>query len=163
AARENGAVTMGDLSKTPVTGQHLQAERADVLAAAFSPDGRRLVTGEGVRGRPLMPNEVKLWDLAGGTKPISLKGHNAAVSSVAYAPDGRSVASGDAQGILRMWDTATHQQRFTRKAHARMIRGIVYAPDSKTVITVDGVYQSPGEIKLWEVATGTELARLGRH
>jgi WD40 repeat protein len=85
------------------------------------------------------------------------------VSSVAYAPNGRTVASGDAQGILRCWDTTTHQQRFTRKAHARMIRGIVYAPDSKTVITVDGVYQSPGEVKLWEVASGTELARLGGH
>jgi WD40 repeat protein len=82
---------------------------------------------------------------------------------VAYAPDGQTFASGDQQGMLTVWEAGSGQVRFMHKGHARMIRGIAYAPDSKTLATVDGTWGSASEVKLWDVAAGTELALLERN
>jgi WD40 repeat protein len=68
---------------------------------AFSPDGRRIVSGSWV-------NSLRLWDAASG-KPIGppLQGHTDWVWSVAYSPDGRRIVSGSRDNSLRLWDAAS--------------------------------------------------------
>ena len=53
---------------------------------AFSPDGRRIVSGS-------YDKTVKVWDAATGQEMLTLKGHTA-VYSVAFSPDGRRIARG---------------------------------------------------------------------
>ncbi len=67
---------------------------------AFSPDGRRIVSGH-------MNTAVTVWDAATGEPLAQMSGHTKRALSVAFSPDGRVVASGSEDGTARLWDAAT--------------------------------------------------------
>ena len=58
-----------------------------MYSAAFSPDGRHIVSASN-------DNTRRIWDAETG-KPIGapLKGHESAVNSAAFSPDGRRIVS----------------------------------------------------------------------
>jgi WD40 repeat protein len=66
---------------------------------AFSPDGRRIVSGH-------MNNAVTVWDAATGQQLARMTGHAKRALAVAFSPDGRVVASGSEDGTARLWDAA---------------------------------------------------------
>src|SRR5207247_10534201 len=64
---------------------------------------------------------------------------------------------------IRLWDTATGQLRTTLKGHTQSVYVVDFSPDGKLLASATGIFQqalrnNPGEIKLWEIATGKELA-----
>src|SRR5581483_3205468 len=63
---------------------------------AFSPDGRRLVTGHQV-------GTIRVWDATDEAELAALRGHTGAVVSLAFSPDGRRLASGGDDGAVRVW------------------------------------------------------------
>jgi WD40 repeat protein len=70
---------------------------------AFSPDGRRIVSGSYDR-------TLRLWDAATG-QPIGspLQGHTNWVTSVAFSTNGRRIISGSYDRTLRLLDAASGQ------------------------------------------------------
>ena len=78
---------------------------------AFSPDGRRIVSGS-------HDKTVKVWDTATGQETMTLKGHAAGVSSAAFSPDGRRIVSASWDKTLKVWDAATGRETITLKGHA---------------------------------------------
>ena len=58
-----------------------------IYALAFTPDGKRLVTGAADRS-------VKVWDVATGTRLYTLSESTDAVNTIAISPDGKRVAAG---------------------------------------------------------------------
>jgi len=72
--------------------------------AAFSPDGKYLVTGS-------WDGEVIVWDLASGTVRHTMRGHTDSVTAVAFSPSGKIIASAGTDATLRFWDTVTGQER----------------------------------------------------
>jgi WD40 repeat protein len=67
-----------------------------VNALAFSPDGKRLVSGS-------EDQTLKVWDLATGQALLTLRGHQDGVRTVAFSPDGRRIASAT-RSEVRLWD-----------------------------------------------------------
>jgi tetratricopeptide (TPR) repeat protein len=70
-------------------------DRADRVA--FSPDGRRLISGS-------HDHTIKVWDVATGQELQTLRGHTGATWGVAFSPDGQWLASASQDRTVRLWD-----------------------------------------------------------
>jgi WD40 repeat protein len=94
----------------------LTGHSMDVVAMAFSPDGRRLATAS-------FDRTVKLWDMETGQEVLTLRGHTAGVVSVAFGPDGNQIVTGGIDFTARVWNatpvtsslTAEHDARYRKK------------------------------------------------
>jgi WD40 repeat protein len=75
-----------------------------IRCLAFSPGGRRVVTGdeEGV---------VKLWDMRTGLEVLSLQAHERAVNGVSFSPDGKLIYTASADHTVKVWDGSPQDTR----------------------------------------------------
>lgn len=80
------------------TGKEIKRiKTAHAYCAAFSPDGKRIVTGG------YFDNTVRVWDIESGKALHSYKGHTGGVTCVTFFPDGKRIASASADGTARIW------------------------------------------------------------
>jgi WD40 repeat protein len=68
-----------------------------VSSVVFSPDGKLLASGSWDR-------TVKLWAVASGQEPRTLRGYADKVSSVVFSPDGKLLASSGLDSTAKIWD-----------------------------------------------------------
>jgi WD40 repeat protein/serine/threonine protein kinase len=132
-----------------------------VWAVAFSPDGRLLASTS-------LDKTVRLWDVATGATVHVLTGHTARVWGVAFSRDGRRLASAGGDRTVKVWDTATGQLLLNLAGHSSAVLSVAFAPDGKTLAastaeTARVLTSEPGEIKLWDLATGKERMTLQGH
>ena len=86
-------VLSGELALWSSEGNQLMAWKGhdhEVLAVAFSPDGKTLATGSGTSapasGTELWTGEIKLWDVASQQRRAILRGHDSPVYDLAFSP-----------------------------------------------------------------------------
>jgi len=100
-----------------------------VLALAFLPDGRRIVTCS-------YDKTLSLWDMRNGVVLKKMEGHRGWVRSVAVSGDGRLIASGDTSGELIVWHGDSGNCLIQAvKVHSKQICSVAFSPDGTVLAT----------------------------
>ncbi len=123
-----------------------------VHSAAFSPDGRRIVTGS-------YDHTAKVWDVGSGKELLTLKGHNADVNAAVFSPGGGWIATASTDGTARLWDAATGLEVRAFKGHSGLIESLAFSPDGQRTVTASWDRTA----RVWEAASGKELLTFRGH
>jgi WD40 repeat protein len=130
-----------------------------IFSVAFSPDGKTLVSGS-------RDKSAKLWDVVRNQKGDILQGPAGSHNEVSFSPDSKVLAAGTGNGTVTLWDVATGRAVATLKGHKESVRCVAFSPDGKILASGSGIWFAHGraskadEIKLWNVASGREVATL---
>jgi WD40 repeat protein/serine/threonine protein kinase/DNA-binding XRE family transcriptional regulator len=134
------------------TGQELQTltgHTAPIGEVAFSPDGRLALTGSA-------DGTARLWDVQTGQEHQTLTGYTDLANGVAFSPNGQYAFIGGWDGFVLLWDVETGREvRLIEEAEG--VREVVLSPDGQYLLTGNML---TNEVRLWEVMTGQEVARL---
>ena len=77
----------------------LRGQTEPVIAAAFTPDGRRVATAS-------RKGAVNLWDITSGQQTCSLDAGTKEINSLAFSADGWQLAALGRDGLVKLWDCA---------------------------------------------------------
>jgi WD40 repeat protein/energy-coupling factor transporter ATP-binding protein EcfA2 len=123
-----------------------------VLACAFSPDGRLILSGS-------VDNSLRLWDAASGKLIRSLEGHSNGVMACAFSPDGRLILSGSADNSLRLWDAASGKLIRSLEGHSKVVWACAFSPDGRLILSGS----DDNSLRLWDAASGKLIRSLKGH
>jgi hypothetical protein len=125
----------------------LRGHRAAVKSVAFSPDGRRIVTGSSDK-------TAKVWDAASGKELLTLKGHSGGIDSVAFSPDGQRIVTGSSDKTAKVWEAAGGKALLKLYGHSAGIDSAAFSPDGQRIVTGS----SDKTAKVWEAARADQVA-----
>ena len=135
-----------------------------VTGIAWSPDGKRLATSAGDDTRPTKGGEVKVWDASTGEVQQTFELHKKGATGVAFSPDGGYVASSGIDEHVNIYDLDAKKPLGFYAGHSRPTNAVLFHPDEETAISVSGGRAvGKNELKVWEFATGEELATAEAH
>jgi WD40 repeat protein len=127
-------------------------QAGDILAVAFSPDGKTLASC----GRA---SAVFLWNVPAGSKKQELQGpaHKTqyeAIRDLAFSPDGTTLAAAHPDCHVRLWNLAKGKE-LTAMKHPNPVLCLAFHPDGRTLVT-----GSDGDtlLRRWDVSTGKCVA-----
>src|SRR5205807_6549569 len=130
-----------------------------VLAIAFSPDGKLMATGGYANDKENY--FARIWDVETG-KELRRVVHGkqgSGIASLAFSPDGKTLATLGTQAgvLLRLFDVDTGKllRAFPKDDRVRPERGsVAFSPDGKTVAA------ATNSIRLYDTTSGEERLRI---
>ncbi|MBA4188186.1 MAG: hypothetical protein C0467_09240 [Planctomycetaceae bacterium] len=121
-------------------------------AAAFSPDGSKLATGD-------RNATIRVWDIAAQI-PVELRGHRGTVHGLAFSPDGTKLASAGSDGTAKMWNWIDPTaDPVTLGEHKGPVYGVAFSPDGKKLATTGW----DGTLRIWDAALGSVVQTIKAH
>jgi WD40 repeat protein/serine/threonine protein kinase/TPR repeat protein len=121
-------------------------------SAAYSPDGRRIVTAS-------WDKTARIWDAASGEQLLILSGHTGNVNQAAFSPDGRRVVTASDDQTVRIWDTSSGEQLLILSGHADHVADAAFSPDGRHIVTAS--WDKTGRI--WDTSSGAPVRVLSGH
>jgi WD40 repeat protein len=123
-----------------------------VEGAAFSMDGRRLLTASNHRemGDPIGVGKAYLWDLKGGEMMIPPLPHRSALTQVAFSPDPESkyILTASADRTARVW-TLRGKPITPPLRHSGAVSHARFSPNGRYVLTTSG-----RTARVWQTTSG---------
>ncbi len=127
-----------------------------VMAVAFSPDGRHLAGAGGTPGRG---GEIRIWETQGWAETKVIRGHADVILSVAWRPKSDQIASAGLDRLIIVWDGATGKPIRTLKHHSDIVNTLAYSPDGKRLASGS----ADKTAKVFDAETGLQTAGLSTH
>ncbi len=150
--------------------RRFQGHTGQVACVAFSPDGKRALSGAAKRQYSIHAsrekkketlqkedNTVRLWDVDTGKELRRFEGHRSFVVAVAFSPDGRRALSASYDETLRVWDVESGKELRRLQGPENAIRNAAFSPDGRWALT--GGTTRPHTMRLWDLESGKELDR----
>ncbi len=131
--------------------QALECPCMDMRDVAVSLDGR-LAAASGRNGK------IRVWYLGDGSIVRELEGHERPVRALCFARDGRTLISAGDDRTLRMWDTRTGALASSQTTGRTKIMRLIATEEGQ--VAGGG---SDNSIRVWEIASGDELAHFTGH
>ncbi len=171
------AVVLWDVA----SGQELVTLRGfskGTVNAAFTPDGKRLVSAAG-------DGRIKLWDVrpareqdgvasgqetvdkasqarshgpASGRGSFTVWGHEDAVNGVVFSPDRDRLASASDDGTVKIWDAAGNEVR-TLWGHWGKVFAVAFSHDGTRIASAG----DDGTVRVWDAKTGEARLTIRGH
>jgi WD40 repeat protein len=140
-ARYYGNAEVYDVSSGHMQLSVLKAPRT-LLNAAYSPDGRQLVT--------VSQNSVAcIWDAA-TFKQVRRLPHPSEMWGARFSPDGRRLVTAASDGVARVWEIQTAQLVLTLRQHTEAVHFAEFSHDGKRIVTAS----HDGTAQLWDATNG---------
>lgn len=112
---------------------------AEIVSAAFTPDGAYLTCGTA-------DGSILQWKTT--TSLIfsrQFQGHASAITCLAHSPDSSMLATGLTDGSIRIWQIESENLLHTLPGHGGLVTGLAFSPDGSLLLSggTDGI------IRLW--------------
>src|SRR5262249_42048840 len=125
-----------------------------VRSIAFSPDGKRLVSGG-------QDYTVRLWDVATGEEIRPGSGHGDVLLALALSPDEKTLVTGGSEGAVHFWDTTTGKEQRVIRSPPVWVTALAISPDTRW-IAWSSSWVDPS-IVVVDATTGQVVHRLKGH
>jgi eukaryotic-like serine/threonine-protein kinase len=130
----------------------LRGHTGPILAVAYSPDGRQIVTASADRS-------AQVWDGASATGLRTLSGHTAPVRSVAFFPDGRRIVTASWDKTARVWDATSGESSHILEGHRKEIFSVAISSNGQRIVTGSLDHTA----MIWDATTGNFLLEFSNH
>ncbi|KAF7346291.1 WD-REPEATS-REGION domain-containing protein [Mycena sanguinolenta] len=139
---------IGRMNVWPATKLVLGMHTQPVSSAAFSPDGKRIVSGSWDR-------TVCVWDAESGEVIAGpFNGHTSIVKSVAFSPDGKWIVSGSQDNTVRVWDAESGEVvAGPFNGHTNSVTSVSFSSDGKWILS-----GSSDTVCVWDAESGEIVA-----
>ncbi len=119
-----------------------------VHSAAFSPDGRRVVSAS---------QDVQVWDVGSGAELVCPRVRGGLLMSAAFSPDGRRIVGASTDGTVWVWDAGSGAELACIRGTGRgVLVGAAFSPDGRRMVS----WHAEGPAWVWDAETGAELVSL---
>jgi hypothetical protein len=122
-----------------------------VLSAAFSPDGKRFVTGS-------VDGTAQVWETATGRRLATLTGHGGYIAGVGFSPDGARVVTAGSDRTVRTW-VASGRPLTTLRGHDTIVSAAAFSPDGGQIVTASWDKTA----RIWDALSGEVQRKLSGH
>lgn len=121
----------------------LKGHKDMVFSAAFSPNGRFIVTASADR-------TAIVWNTATDFIVHTLKGHQDSVKDAAFSPDSLKIVTASSDNSARIWSASTGKELIMLEGHQGTVMDAAFSPDGCLVVTASHDRYA----RFWDAATG---------
>ena len=137
-------------------GAQKEEARFTILSAAFSPDGRHIVSGTD-------DGTLRLWESKLQSEIYSVVAHSDAINAAIWSHDGRYVFSGSSDKTIKMWrfveDMGFFKLQRTFETEGHSVAALAFSPNGRYLVSAS----HDRTLRLWDVQSGENLRTFKGH